>query len=735
MAKKAGSKDILRYLQASVAALLSRGHFENGKEFRPTQREALEAYAKYLKRSDLTDAEKLKGFFEIPTGVGKTAVFVAIIAGAHDAAKKEGVELSTKIVVPTIDLMQQTDEAIQEFAKSYAGHIGHYGDGHKNLKKPITIMTYDAWADLTEKGIISADNTDILISDEAHRGTSDVRVDLFEEFNCARAARLAFTATARFDVEKSVHQTHERQIYYKSLSDAVRGDESAEYIQIQLRIIRVTPPKKKKGEFADAANNNDVNKFALRKAAWNKRAVVLFAEGTDRRTGDPLSDNQAGFFTFDTTQADDLAQKLNANTMLAHKAAARGCKGVAVSIHSNMPRKEQKQRMNDYKAGKYMAVVGDEKFKEGFDHPPMKTIVDCPHGSLPDKAQIMGRGARKWWNPVKQRWEGLTFIDTIVYVGSDDPEEDERLRAEALRRAVLAADIIDDVYVLKGKPKGYRDEDDPDTLEPPCPKGGTTVIDGQEVEEITEPAQIRELLNERMRLRRDHMIEITSEMRKQLEDHMRRTGVGSKALVKVPDAPEGLTAGMIDSWRNGTSTTADPVHWNWVMARYESLPDETPTITITPTMRKQLEDHARRTGVGSTALVKVPDVPKGLTVHMIYSWRNGTVTTADPVHWNWVMARYESLPDETPTITITPAMRKQLEDHVRRTGVGSKTLLQAKDVPEGLTANMIDRWRNGTVTTADPVRWNWVMARYESLPDKGQKPKYGGGGSGLTPEF
>ena len=49
---------------------------------------------------------------------------------------------------------------------------------------------------------------------------------------------------------------------------------------------------------------------------------------------------------------------------------------------------------------------------EGFDHPPMKTVIDVTHGSLVDKSQIVGRGDRQYFNEAKGRYEGLTFIDT-----------------------------------------------------------------------------------------------------------------------------------------------------------------------------------------------------------------------------------------------------------------------------------------------------------------------------------
>ncbi|MGR8999939.1 MAG: hypothetical protein ACU88J_12960, partial [Gammaproteobacteria bacterium] len=63
---------LLEHLRNGVDGLLEEGHFENGREFRPTQRETLLAYKIFLARPDLPDKEKLTGYFEIPTGIGKT---------------------------------------------------------------------------------------------------------------------------------------------------------------------------------------------------------------------------------------------------------------------------------------------------------------------------------------------------------------------------------------------------------------------------------------------------------------------------------------------------------------------------------------------------------------------------------------------------------------------------------------------------------------------------------------
>ncbi len=315
----------LKYLREGVKELLDRGAFdyENKFPFRKTQKEALEAYQIFLDNPDISDEDKLQGFFEMPTGVGKTAVFIGLVTSAHKAAERNGETLNTLILVPKNTLLEQTYEAFSDFGPDFSKAIGLYGDGHKDLSNPITIMTYEAWSTLSEEDKIGMRNVDILISDEAHRGTSDLRSGHLEDKFGEATLRLAFTATAHFDEEKSVEATHKNQIYYKSLTDAVRDNELADYISAQLYLIRVEPPKLGT-EFYWSMQNTKGTKVQMRRHAWCKRAMCIFTEGRDKITGDLLSDNQTGFFVEGISQANELEGMLNSNPVLKKRAAEQG---------------------------------------------------------------------------------------------------------------------------------------------------------------------------------------------------------------------------------------------------------------------------------------------------------------------------------------------------------------------------------------------------------------------------
>ena len=719
---------LLKYLQQGIDDLLEKGHFENGWEFRPTQGEALKAYQRYLNQTKYTDEQKLKGFFEIPTGIGKTAVFVGIVSAAQKAAEKDGVELKTMVVAPTNNLVDQTKDAFELFAPSTTGNIGIYDGRTKNLKEIFTITTYDSWFDLTAQGKIGSHNVDILISDEAHRGTSERRIEAIDgSFDDARTAQIAFTATADFDEEKSVEASHERRVYHKSLANAIRGGELAPYIQSQRYIIRAEVPEDIEEQFNEAtSNDNRQYKRRIKQAAWNKRVHIIYREGVDKRTGDLLSDNQAGFFVDGIAQADKLEELLNNDPVLQARAKAQGRKGVALAIHSDLPAKEQKRRFKAYERGEYMSIIGDQKFKEGFDHPPMKSLFDYQRGSLVDKVQVLGRGARKWWNELKARNEGMTIIDTVIYVGSRDKDENEKARNEALCNAVSVKSILNDSYILQEAP----DDDEFGTPNPTGGGGGGTpllFLDDPDVEEYTTLEDLYELEEEVSDIRakveanqRDFSdyIEITDIIHNEFKGYVAKTGIGGHALFeKYDDWPDGLERGVAVNLTAGLKR-AQTIRESYLIAirdKYLNLPEDEYIVTVdTEKMRAEF----KRTGVGGRAVYnKMANTPDGLSIQIAKRIVSGNLVTAQQNHLTEIFKVYATLPDKSldgKIVKITASKQSKMQAEAKRTGMGGYTLFKTiKKPPQGLTAPIADNVVRGNHKTASDVHVKAILAAYK----------------------
>lgn len=742
------SELLVSYLQRAVDHLLEQGGFDGGQPLRDTQWQCLEAYKAFLADPNLTLEERLKGFFEIPTGIGKTAVFVGIISAAYAMAEAEGQSLRSIVVVPTTQLLNQTKEDFLKFAPQTAGKVGLFGDGHKSLKLPITIATYNAWYDLSQKGIIGPHNVDILLSDEAHRGTSERRIENISGIFNAQTAQIAFTATAHFDEEKSVQASHEREIFYKGIRDAVLGDELASYIQSQRAVIRVAPtPYMHTEEYKKhSSEQKAAYRRKIRQKAWNEFAVKGFKEGVDERTGEPLTDNQAGFFVEGIAQANHLEKLLNQDEELQRRAKEKGCIGVALAIHSHLSATEQRERFEAYKAGKYLAVIGDEKFKEGFDHPPMKTIFDSAHSSLVDKAQILGRGARKWWNELKGRFEGLTLIDTISYVGSEDKDEDARYREAALRKAVSARDILEESYIIgPSAPKVV-----------PASKmayGSSRLLDfdeGLEVEYYGSIEDVYHLDNEVARLLREHMVPITKDMRNALISLFSELNISAGQLVRnCDDLPEGLYEHKINRWMNGYTKEEDPELLKFVIDKLQAIKDGTVVLKISPacafnrkeklanpnrikvtnTLIAELNDLIELTGMSGTEILKYvdDDKPADLNRSLLAKWAAGKVKTIDKAIVEYVLDLYRRVLQQFQDKGLDPR-RVEITEETKNTMatfnqvVGMGVVAKELDAPEGLKKSVIYCWLTGQATSARKYQLDFVMSRWKELVDRKSVP-------------
>jgi superfamily II DNA or RNA helicase len=720
------TQDLLESLREAVTTLNERQHFDNGKEFRPTQHQALKAYKADLYTDQLSDEEKIKGFFKLPTGVGKTAIFVGIIAEMMKALKKRGIEPKIGVVVPVITLLNQTLGSFAKFAPSTKNLIGLYGDGNKDADQPITIMTYDGWYDLTKAGVFGSHNLHILISDESHRGTSERRIEAILGAYDSRTIQLAFTATSHFNEGKSVESTHKRKIFEKSLYDAVMDKELASYIHVQEYGICAQPTKWMLSEEFNEASNEEKSKERrhLKKRAWNHEIKKIYLNGRDQITNDPFTDNQTGFFVNGISQANHLEKLLNSDPELQRRAAEQGYEGVALTIHSRLSPNEQKRRLKAYKAGKYMAIIGDEKFKEGFDHPPMKTVFDSPRSSAVDKEQIIGRGARKWWNEKKQRWEGMTIIDTFLYIGDPDKKKQALNRERAISETIFSIKILGATNVLgpeapktQNKPvksKGNGGNWDEDVLR-----------DDPNLECYITEEETHIISADISRIAKEHIIEITEEMYAELREEVERTGIGGTRFYTLLQKrwPKNLSPNIITPIVRGEQQSISKDHWEWIMEQYKSFDTIVPTrkIRITTEMRNEFEHQVERTGIKAHVFHDhfKEEWPKGLSPQLINRILSGDAKSILKDHWEWIMEHYKSFDTITPMtrIEITPKMRNEFKHQVERTAIKSITFNKRfkKNWPNGLSPRIVGDIISGKAKSIVKDHWEWIMEHYKSF--------------------
>jgi len=697
---------LISILTEATDRLVSREAFDSGFKFHLTQGYAICAYNVFLRREGWSDERKLKGFFELPTGIGKSAIIAGILDEALRISEERGVPFEAWVFVPRLNLAEQLKGDFEKFAPRSANRIGLVNGHVKDYRQPITISTYESWFPSIERGEFQPETNKhrMIISDEGHRGLSQNRIELLKQYE-GEAVCLAFTATASFDRDKTVEKTHVNQIYHESIALAVMGGELAAYIQTRRYCIRVAP----QDELEIGIEDTWQYRAKIKRTAWSKRVIEILRDSHDIRTGDPYSDNQAAFYCDGIDHANQLEEMLRTDEELWAKAKRMGMEGVAVSIHSGMTDNEQRDRLEAYKSGQYMAIVGDAMFKEGFDHPPMKTVFDYPRGSLVDKSQILGRGARKWWNETKQRYEGLTFIDTFVYIGSQDSVIDAENRREAFRKTVTARDVLENSYILG---PGVQDVIKGPSIYPPGPQG----VEDQYVDSTSDlddefliDAEIEQLREEQ---NKDY-IEITEEYMKFLLVEKRRTGMGSDRITGMCPELEllGVTVEKIAQIHVGNRKWTG-VQWKLLLACYNSQPT---VITLAEHMIASYEREVERTEQRAVAIMNsCPElVEAGIPLHKIQSITAG-VRNWTQSQWDLLLACYRRQPTAR---TLTERMVASYESEVRRTGLGATVLIRL--CPELLSSDVTNSKIRYIATGVDgwtQSQWDLLMECYQKQP-------------------
>ena len=139
-------------------------------------------------------------------------------------------------------------------------------------------------------------------------------------------------------------------------------------------------------------------------------------------------------------------------------------------------------------------------------------------------------------------------------------------------------------------------------------------------------------------------VRVTDDLRRQLCAHRERTGLGPGALLsRLNNRPEGLSVGAVSGWLAGTVTTAPRHHLEYILREWQKA---TARVRITSRFRNALARERDRTGVSPYALLKsLDDAPRRLRPDMVSAWIAGRTLTAFQHHLDYVLVKWQSLPD------------------------------------------------------------------------------------------
>ncbi len=200
------------------------------------------------------------GSVVLPTGSGKTFLAVQAIADAG---------VSTLIVVPTIDLMNQWHATLTNaFGDQLPDKIGVLGGGSHNVTD-LTVTTYDsAYRYINEYG----DQFGLLVIDEVHHLPAPTYQQI-PEMTIA-PYRLGLTATyERADGQHEVLEELIGPVVYEENVDELAGEYLSEYETIHLKIELTSEEREKYDEeyqiYRDYIDNHDFD-------IWKERGYQEF---------------------------------------------------------------------------------------------------------------------------------------------------------------------------------------------------------------------------------------------------------------------------------------------------------------------------------------------------------------------------------------------------------------------------------------------------------------------------
>lgn len=254
-------------------------------------------------------------------------------------------------------------------------------------------------------------------------------------------------------------------------------------------------------------------------------------------------------------------------------------------------------------------------------------------------------------------------------------------------------------------------------------------------------------------------VKISPEIRSELLFEKRRTGVSPKALLrKQTDLPDGFIKSWVSGWLSRKIEGADEVHLDYVLKKWREIPDagsysapptekishvKMPRVKRSAPVMKELTGEMKEYLKSKFMIVTMKSflrrfspVPDGLNVSTISRWMSSAAKKADKTQLDFVLNKLSEIPNESqdsktslkdiknasPRInraTIGEDDIKEMKEHQARTGVGGIRLLRnAKDTPEGLSANMISAWLNGHIQTAVPSHVKYVLKLWRKAPDR-----------------
>ncbi|MFX1487177.1 MAG: DEAD/DEAH box helicase family protein [Promethearchaeota archaeon] len=347
-------------------------------KLRPYQREALSAWF----------AANRRGVIVLPTGAGKTLVAIKAI---------EKLNVSTLVVVPTLDLL---DQWRQQLTQLFGVEVGAFGGGEDTLKA-LTVSTYDSAYIRAEQ---LGNKFMFIIFDEVHHLPAPSYTQIAEMY--IAPYRMGLTAT--YEREDEGHDDLPRLIggpVYQLGVDALAGKHLSPFTHERIPI-NLTPEEMKRYEEdyrifrryllqsgVTLRSNEDFRRFIMRTGTDPAAREALLARNRAIKTALNSEAKINILADFLKTYEKEKILIFTRYNQLVYRISSRFL--IPVITHQT-PREERKEILEKFKNGEYRAIVTSQVLDEGVDVPDASVgFILGGTGSSREYIQRLGRILRK----------------------------------------------------------------------------------------------------------------------------------------------------------------------------------------------------------------------------------------------------------------------------------------------------------------------------------------------------
>lgn len=328
---------------------------------------------------DFLERGGAEGYIDLPSGIGKTVIFTEL---------SKAINLETLVVVPTIDLVEQTEGVYKRLAEDF--EVGKVYKGRKNYSKQITVVTYQSFVNDINRGILDPEEYDLLILDEAHESLSSKRSQAVDQFK--DAIKIGFSATSGYSEDRHLKNLLNTEIYSMPIKDAV---EEGLLSPFRVWIAKTTVNLSNVRIFSTGEYSEEELERAINTEGRNRAAVDLYRQAFEGKS--------AFVFCLTIRHAQEVARLFKES-------------GVSVeAVYSTMSPNDRTRIVEQFRKGQISVVSNVLVFNQGFDVPQASVCLNL----RPTFSQVVAkqRGGRVLRNDPENPYKEAIIVD---FVDKDD---------------------------------------------------------------------------------------------------------------------------------------------------------------------------------------------------------------------------------------------------------------------------------------------------------------------------